>query len=136
MEDRISKLPKWAQTYIQELNQELTKTKTAKTALEQMLVEHEGVKPDIQPPSEFGIVLNGWVADRSQHFYTKPHVSKACTSRIYHSPLQWDTTTTQGSKAIYSSPKKALEALIPKVVESYTLEMSNLLEAIEEHHDS
>ena len=88
--------------------------------LKTMLALHwtEPVLPDIEPPKH-----DDTDKLRKGFLYNVPsmRVEPACTSFIYHAFGRDDQTTSQGSVSLYSTRKKALQAL------RYDLEMKAAL---------
>ncbi len=67
----------------------------------------EIVEPDVAPPKDFNIIVNGWL----QHVWDGGwRVDKACTSSIYHNRGGWDKTSSQGSRRLYSTELLAVRA--------------------------
>lgn len=67
-----------------------------------------GVEPDVMPP------VSGISQLRAGYLYNKygdGEIRDACTSTIYHSYGRNDKTTTQGSRALYSTRLLAAQAL-------------------------
>jgi hypothetical protein len=136
-DDRISKLPKWAQQYIQELEQRAIQAEEYADALRVMIDGAPDINPDVLPPASDTLampVLNGWIAARPCYSYEKaPRLEKACTSSLYHAIGQWDETRSQNPKALYSSPSLALRALLPKILKAYADEIDATLQKIKEY---
>ena len=134
-DDRISKLPKWAQAYIQELEQRTTQAEEYADALRVMIDGSPKVEPDLEPPDTFQDVVNGWLAFRNSSISgsVKPKVEKACTSSIHHSVGQWDKTRSQNSRRLFSSPSLALRSLLPQILKAYADEMATTVKLIKEY---
>jgi hypothetical protein len=134
--DRITKLPKWAQAHIHELEQRAFKAECDAEAIQVMHNGAPRIKPNVHPPDTFQTIVNGWRAYRP-HGYNRinPIVEKACTSSIYHSIGQWDKTTSQNPISIYSSPSLALRSLLPEIVQAYRDEIAATLKLIKEHEE-
>jgi hypothetical protein len=126
-----SKLPKWAQEHITELESKLNESKTREAAMRLLIDGSPTIAPDVLPPSEG--IKNGWVALRPVDCFGKPKAMKACSSSISHSTWEWDRTRAQGSIAMYSSPSLAIRSLLPQIVEAYVKEMAHALNMIEQY---
>ena len=133
---RISRLPKWAQAYIHELEE---RTFTAEKRAEAIQVMHNGaptIKPNIAPPNTFQEIVNGWIASRPNNIWeSTPILNKGCTSSISHAVGKWDKTTSQQPIWLYSSPSLALRSLLPEIVQAYRDEIATTLQMIKEYED-
>lgn len=136
---RIQKLPKWAQTYIAGLEQRAITAEQYAEALQVMIDGAPEIEPDVIPPdvsTPGNPILNGWFPYRPLSYGDKaPTVKKACTSSISHSIGQWDKTTSQRPKALYSSPTLALKSLLPKILKAHRDEVAATLKKIKEYED-
>ena len=123
---KLEKLPKWAQTYISELEDKITKYQ----ASEILTSQPKQIKPDVAPPESVGQPLSkGWMAGRGSS-YQKPRVTRACSSPVSHNPWNDDNTNSQGSIGLYSTPRLALESLKYEIWEAYAKEIHIVVKAI------
>lgn len=133
-DDRIQKLPKWAQQYIAELEQRAFKAECRQEAIQVMHNGAPTIKPNLRSPDSFQEIVNGWLARRPTNTYdSQPILNKACTSSTSHSKTQWDSTTSQGAKSLFSSPSLALRSLLPEIVQAYRDEIAATLTLIKEY---
>jgi hypothetical protein len=106
----IAKLPKWAQSYIGDLERENVRLRGLPDA-------PKLISPDLEPPDGWGEKLSrGWLFNR----YTvtsgfgqgvaSSAVEKYCSSSVYHG-YGWDKTSCQNARRLYSTEKKAWQAL-------------------------
>jgi len=65
------------------------------------------ISPDVPIPSGSGTIVNGWL----YHVYDNGRVEKACTSSVHHSFGNWDRTTTQNPRSLYSTELLAYKAM-------------------------
>lgn len=131
-QDKIAKLPKWAQGYIQELQQRAERAEAHAAAALALAGDHPTIEPDVPPPDSCSVLSKGWVARRSyRHNIKQPSVDKACSSAIYHHVGGWDNTTTQRPISVYSTPALALRSVLPEIVAAYRDEMAAALTMLE-----
>ena len=72
------------------------------------------VEPDVMPPENYSDIKNGyWFNSYSGT------VSKACTSGIGHSIGNWDKTTSQQTRMLYSTEKLAYQAMLHEMSMEY-----------------
>lgn len=76
------------------------------------------VEPDIEIPGFGEGIKNGWLPN----VYSR-RVEKACTSSVYHNFGGWDKTTTQCPRRLYSTEKKAYEALLCGMAKDYAVNL-------------
>ena len=123
---KLEKLPKWAQTYISELEDKITKYQ----ASEILASQPKQIKPDVAPPEQVGRLLSkGWMAGRGSG-YERPRVSRACSSCVSHNSWNDNETTTQGARWLYSTPRLALESLKYEIWEAYAREIHSVVKVI------
>jgi len=80
------------------------------------------VQPDVDIPSSYNEgIKNGWLYNECSM-----RVEKACTSSTTHSCWGWDKTTTQNPRKLYSTEKKAYEALLCAMAKKFALEMRSV----------
>lgn len=79
------------------------------------------VEPDIDIPSHDDGIKNGWLYNE----YSMS-VEKACTSSVNHNYGGWDRTTTQHPRRLFSTEKKAYEALLCAMSKKYASEMRSV----------
>ena len=126
-----SRLPKWAQKRIADLEVALQEARENQAALQLLLSDAPEIKPDILPPDNG--VVNGWLAFRPISSFDRARVSKACTSHGFHNTRGWDETKTQHPRSLFSSPELALRSLLPQVVAAYRKELVETLKIIEKY---
>jgi len=85
----------------------------------------EGPPRDIRPP-QTGIV-NGWDFNAPSQV-----VTKACTGPVTHSFGNWDRTTTQGCRSLYSTRERALRALRAELEKRFATDLAIIDHAIAE----
>ena len=132
---RISKLPKWAQDYIRELEEKAIVAERYAESVIALAKDYPIVKPDLQPSEDRSEIINGWLAFRDVNCYSSyssPRIEKACTNGHTHSVGLWDKTTSQRSISLFSSPSLALKSLLPEITTAYRNEISITLKKIEE----
>jgi hypothetical protein len=83
---------------------------------------YPAVEPDVMPPESYREVKNGYLFNA----YSGT-VSKACTSSGFHSYGNWDKTTTQSAKKLYSTEKLAYQAMMHEM----SMEFARKLRLIE-----
>ena len=98
LNERITKLPKWARDHITETEKKL--------AVAAAFHRTAPVIPDVPPP-EFGVgIVNGWSINAHNCTYYK-----SCSSSIGHGIRRWDKTTSQNPIHQYSTESMAKRAL-------------------------
>ncbi len=85
------------------------------------------VEPDIDIPAYSDGIRNGWLYNE----YSM-RVEKACTSSVNHNFGGWDKTTTQRPRKLYSTEKKAYEALLCAMAKKYSYEMRSVEKRMED----
>lgn len=65
------------------------------------------IEPDMNPPSKYNEIVNGYVFNSYSG-----RVIKACTSGIGHSIGEWDKTSSQRAIKLYSTEKLAYQAMM------------------------
>lgn len=107
--EQIAKLPKWAQAHVAELQQRVTH-------LEGLPETLDLVVPDLLPPTAgYGRdnLIRGWdfnlhhLKDRMGGLGSA--VQKYCSSSVYHGS-GWDKTSSQHTRTLYSTERKAWKA--------------------------
>ena len=88
------------------------------------------VEPDISHSGDYTNVVNGYTYNEYSRM-----VTKACTSANYHSSYQWDKTTSQGSLPLFSTQKKAYEAMLHDMALSFAKELRLVQKKYEECND-
>lgn len=84
---------------------ELAEMEHLKTLL--ALRHYPKIEPDIDIPNDWNVINNGyWFNSYSGT------VSKACTNSVHHSIGNWDKTTSQQPKRLYSTEKLAYQAML------------------------
>jgi hypothetical protein len=136
--DRVSKLPKWTQAYIQELEKQATEARDYAVAVALMMDGSIEIEPDVLPPEDYREIRNGWIASRQQigNGKTRAVVEKACTSSVSHNVGNWVRTTTKGSISLFSSPVLALRSLLPEILKAYGDEMVATVKMIREYEQN
>lgn len=77
------------------------------------------VEPDIDIPERLsGETTNGWTCNP----YSE-RVEKACTTSIHHGIGCWNKTTSQEPMRLYSTEKKAYQALLGKMAKRFAIEL-------------
>ena len=131
--DNISKLPKWAQSYIEQLENDAIYWENQYKAARVLLDGSEKIKPDVKPPdSTIGSTLStGYWPYRGSN-YMLPRAEPACSSAVGHAVGRTDRTTTQQPRWLYSTKSLAARSLLYEVEQSYLNEMGEILKKIEE----
>lgn len=104
MNDRLQKLPRWAQDHIKSLEDRVLRA-------EAELRDEPTPELDVPPPpssSPTGTLSKGWAINR--HRGIGAGVFKACSSYVHHGE-GWDKTTTQQPIHLYSTELRATQAL-------------------------
>jgi len=128
----ISKLPKWAQSYIEQLENDAIYWENQYKVVRVLLDGSEKIKPDVKPPESFSDILSvGYWPYRGGN-YNFPRVEPACSSSVGHSVGRTDRTTTQQPRWLYSTKSLAARSLLYEVEQSYLNEMGEILKKIEE----
>ena len=109
MPNDITKLPKWAQTYITALEADRDALRLKIDALAR---EDQPVQRDLPPPTTFDTLSRGW--DFNPHSLLSNYGARdvafpACSSCVHHGN-GWERTSTRGKKALFSTRKLALLA--------------------------
>jgi hypothetical protein len=86
------------------------------------------VERDLDPPAAFsGEIVNGW--DYNVYWGV---VLKACSSSIHHSLGNWDKTTSQNSRRLFSTKMLALKALRYETEQQCMTKLAAIDRAIEQ----
>ena len=102
---------------------ELADVENLKTRLALRL--YPEVEPDVDIPTEWGEVKNGWTYNEYA-----VSVSKACTSSTGNGDV-WGTTCSRGSIRMYSTEKKAYEALLHAMSERFASDLRKVEKTME-----
>lgn len=86
------------------------------------LRHYPAVEPDLMPPERYDQIINGWWFNSYSGI-----VMKACTSGIYHSIGNWDKTTSQQPRRLYSTEKLAYQAMLHEM----SMEFARKLRVVE-----
>jgi len=86
----------------------------------------EQVNPDIKPSEVYDTIVNGYLYNS----YSK-RVVKSCTTKISHSFGNWDKTTTQGSRNLYSTEILAYKAMRSELERSFASQLREIDKKIE-----
>ena len=84
----------------------------------------EEVKPDVPPPQMFSELAKGWLFCT---YLSDPRVMRACSNSVNHSSGSDEKTSSQGSRALYSTKLLALKGLRHEV----ELKCAEILEKID-----
>lgn len=98
-QERISKLQKWVQNYIQETRSD--------AAIKSALRITEGAARDLDIPAKWGEISKGWDYNS---YLNSPSVDKACSSSINHGD-GWEKTNAQCPRRLFSTRLLALKEL-------------------------
>jgi hypothetical protein len=131
MKEKIAKLPKWAQSYIQELEQRCEKAEI-KARASAVAADAVKIKKDVPPPEDSFELSKGWLAfsRKSSAYYP---VTKACSSCVSHGVGNWEGTNSQRPIWLYSTPQLALYSLFYEIREHYLEDIANIQRYIEEY---
>jgi hypothetical protein len=104
---------------------ELAEMESLKTKLALRL--YPEVKPDIPKPTDYKIIVNGYLFNS----YLK-RVEKACSTSIYHGNGIWDKTISQNGIEMYSTEKLAYEAMLHELSLMFAGELRSVEKRMEE----
>ena len=125
LNDRILKLPKWAQVHIASLVSELSHTQQLLRATQ----TSENVEPDVNPPESSCELSRGYIA-LFKTLSPRPTVDPACSSCVGHGIGSHTRINSQGARCLYSSPALALKALRYEVEQEYLNRLAAIDKAI------
>lgn len=130
--NNISRLPKWAQEYIEQLQNDSAYWENQYKAVRVLLDGAEEVRPDVAPPEStiYGDLSKGYWPHRGK-YSSRHRVEVACSSAVSHSIGLDDRTTSQRPRWLYSTKSLALKSLLHEVVQAYLEEIGDILKDIE-----
>jgi hypothetical protein len=109
MQPNITKLPKWAQNHIAQLEADRA---SLRLKVDASARKDQAVQRDLPPPTKLDTLSRGW--DFNAHSLQSNYGARdvafpACSSCVHHGS-GWERTSTQGKKALFSTRKLALLA--------------------------
>lgn len=88
-------------------------------ALDDALWLTDPIEPDINIPTEWKEIRNGWLPTTNGFWFPAAGAQKACTSSNSHSTDKWGKTESQQPRRLYSTELLALKAARSELAEKF-----------------
>ena len=131
MPSDITKLPKWAQKHIAQLEADRD---SLRLRIDASARKDQAVQRDLPPPTTGGALSRGWDFNIYSLLTNHSHrdvAFPACSSSVHHGN-GWERTSTQGKRSLFSCRKLALLAARSSFLAWVESRLSLLEEMIQE----
>lgn len=121
-QDKVNKLPKWAQQYVADLQYDCR--------IAAAFHRTQPVEKDVDIPERSYDLAKGWLFNSYN-----ASVSKACSSAVHHCPHDDEKTTSQMPRRLFSTKLRALRALRYEVEKESAEKLAKIDLMIEEESE-